>query len=219
MIKFDPIGLLQHIVPLRWLHRIIRVAALGIILYFIIVRISQYRHFFWKPLWAAETLLFIIVFIAFIVRVNPVDRSRGIREIVIPLIGSVLPFGLLKTYPTPWITADVNRLMAVFAWMALTTFFTAWGMWTLRSSFSITVEVRNLVTKGPYRLVRHPVYLGEMLAAASVVVWRWSWVNAGILVMFIIVQMSRARWEENKLKRVFPEYRDLMTKSLWFWRL
>jgi protein-S-isoprenylcysteine O-methyltransferase Ste14 len=219
MIKFDPIGLLQHIVPLQWLHRIIRVAALAVILYFIVVRISQYPHFFWKPLWAAETLLFIIVFIAFIVRVNPVDRSRGIKEIIIPLIGSVLPFGLLKTYPTPWITADVNRLMAVFAWMTLATFFTAWGMWTLRSSFSITVEVRNLVTKGPYRLVRHPVYLGEMLAAASVTVWRWSWVNAAILALFVAVQMLRAHWEESKLQKTFPAYKEQMARSLWLWKI
>jgi protein-S-isoprenylcysteine O-methyltransferase Ste14 len=219
MIKFDPVGWFESIIPVRWLYCVVRLVALAIILYFIIVRIGQYRFFFWKPLWAAETFLFIVVFIAFIIRIDPVDRSRGFKEIIIPLIGSALPFGLLKTYPTPWIMADLNRLTAVFAWMSLATFFTAWGMWTLRRSFSITVEARSLVTKGPYRLVRHPVYLGEVFAAVSVVMWRWSWVNAGILAMFIIVQMSRARWEENKLKRIFPEYKELMAKSLWFWRI
>jgi protein-S-isoprenylcysteine O-methyltransferase Ste14 len=219
MIKFDPIGWFESVIPVRWLYRVVRFIALAIILYFIIVRVGQYRYFFWKPLWAAETLLFIVVFIAFIIRIDPVDRSRGFKEIIIPLIGSALPFGLLKTYPTPWVIADLNRLTVVFAWMSLTTFFTAWGMWTLRRSFSITVEARSLVTKGPYRLVRHPVYLGEILAAISVVMWRWSWVNAVILAMFVTVQMSRARWEENKLKRVFPEYRDQMAKSLWFWRI
>jgi protein-S-isoprenylcysteine O-methyltransferase Ste14 len=217
MISFDPIGWFEKIIPQHCLHRIIRLGALAVILYFIALRVSQYIYYFWKPLWAAETLIFIVVFIAFIIRINPVDHSRGIREIVIPLIGSVLPFGLLNTYPTPWIIADLNRLTAVFIWMSVATFFTAWGMWTLRRSFSITVEARSLVTKGPYRLVRHPVYLGEILAAVSIVVWRWSWINVVILSLFILIQMMRARWEELKLLRTFPEYKEVMAKSLWFW--
>jgi protein-S-isoprenylcysteine O-methyltransferase Ste14 len=219
MIPFDPLGWLEHIVPLRWLHRIIRFSALAIILFFIISRIGQYRYYFWKPLWAAETLLFVVVFIAFIVRTDPVNRSQGIREIIVPLLGSVLPFGLLKTYPSRWITGDLNLLTAVFAWMTLATFLTVWGMWTLRRSFSITVEARNPVASGPYRLVRHPVYLGEMLAAASVVVWRWSLTNAVILAAFIFIQLQRARWEESKLQKTFPAYREQMAGSMWFWKI
>lgn len=219
MITFDPLGWFERIVPLHWLHRIVRFAALAIILYFIVSRIGQYRYYFWKPLWAAETLLFVVVFIAFIVRSNPVGRSHGAKEIIIPLMGSALPFGLLKTYPSPWITADLKLLTAVFAWMTLATFFTTWGMWTLRRSFSITVEARSLVVSGPYRLVRHPVYLGEMLAAASVVVWRWSLINIAILALFITVQMLRAGWEESKLQRTFPAYREQMAGSLWFWKI
>jgi protein-S-isoprenylcysteine O-methyltransferase Ste14 len=219
MITFDPLGWLERIVPLHWLHRIIRFAALAVILYFLVIRISQYRYYFWKPLWAAETLLFVVVFVAFIVRSNPVDRSQGIKEIMVPLLGSVLPFGLLKTYPSPWIIGELNLLTAVFAWMTIATFLTTWGMWTLRRSFSITVEARSLVVSGPYRLIRHPVYFGEMLAAASVVVWRWSILNAFILALFILIQMLRARWEESKLQRTFPAYREQMAGSLWFWKI
>jgi protein-S-isoprenylcysteine O-methyltransferase Ste14 len=217
MIIFDPIGWFERIIPLHWLHQIIRGAALTIILAFLVVRISQYPYYFWKPLWAAETLLFIVVLIAFIVRTNPIDRSQGVKEIIIPWLGSALPFGLLKTHPTAFIMANENFLTVVFAWMSLATFFTTWGMWSLRHSFSITVEARSLVTTGPYRWVRHPVYLGEMLAATSVVVWRWSFLNASILALFVFVQMLRAHWEEAKLERVFPDYRALMTGSRWFW--
>jgi protein-S-isoprenylcysteine O-methyltransferase Ste14 len=219
MITFDPLGWLERIVPLHWLHRTIRIAALAIVLYFIVLRIGQYRYYFWKPLWAAETLLFVVVFIAFIVRSNPVDRSQGIKEIIVPLLGSILPFGLLKTYPSPWIIGDLILLTVVFAWMTLATFLTTWGMWTLRRSFSITVEARSLVVSGPYRLIRHPVYLGEMLAATSVVVWRWSLMNAVILAAFILIQMLRASWEESKLQRTFPAYKEQMAESLWFWKI
>jgi len=218
MIKFDPIGWLEPVVPIAWLHRIIRACAFTIVLWFFAVRIGQYRNFIWKPLWAAETLLFGVVAIAFIVRSNPVDRSHGVKEIIVPLIASVLPFGLLRTYPSRWIIGNTDLLAAVFMWMTLSTALTVWGMWAVRRSFSITVEARDVVTWGPYRWLRHPIYLGEMLSAAAVVVWRWSWSNAAIFMLFVMIQLLRACWEESKLERVFPAYRDALAGSRWFWR-
>ena len=41
---------------------------------------------------------------------------------------------------------------------------------TLGKSFSLIPQTRNLVTSGPYRLVRHPVYVGEN-GALGLVVW------------------------------------------------
>jgi protein-S-isoprenylcysteine O-methyltransferase Ste14 len=219
MIKFDPLGWFEHIIPMRWLYRIIRVCALAAVTWFLVVRISQYNYFFCKPLWAAETLLFIVLVIAFIVRSNPVDRSQGIKEIVIPLIGSVLPFGLLRTYPSTWMVGNISLLTTIFLWMTFSTGFTVWGMWALRHSFSITVEARRLVTSGPYRWVRHPVYLGEILTAAAVTVWRWSWQNVAILLIFVTIQLVRACMEESKLVKVFPGYRDSLGRSMWFWKM
>jgi protein-S-isoprenylcysteine O-methyltransferase Ste14 len=219
MIRFDPLGWFEHVIPMAWLHRIIRACALVIVLWFFVIRIGQYRYFFFKPLWAAETLLFAVVAIAFIVRSNPVDRSQGAKEIIVPLIGSALPFGLLFTYPTPWIVSNTGYLMAVFLCMTLSTGFTVWGMWTLRHSFSITVEARELVAHGPYRLVRHPIYLGEIMSAVSVVVWRYSWLNLFILTLFVIVQLLRSYWEESKLGKIFPDYSECFAGRLWFWKI
>jgi len=219
MIRFDPIGWLENIVPGEWIHRVIRLCAFSVVFVFFIMRIGQYRNFYWKPLWAAETLLFAVAAIAFIVRTNPVDRSHGIKEIIIPLIASVLPFALLTTHPSQWIIGNKHLLAAVFMWMTLSTALTAWGMWTLRRCFSITVEARDIVNGGPYRWLRHPIYLGEMLSAAAVVAWRWSWLNVLVLMLFVIIQLLRANWEESKLARVFPSYRDTLVLSRWFWKI
>lgn len=186
---------------------------------FLVLRVGQYHNYFWKPLWAAETLLFIVLIIAFIVRHNPVERSYGIKEIIVPLIGSVLPFGLLGTIPNIWITGNTTLLTVIFLWMTLATVITIWGMWVLRHSFSITVEVRALVTCRPYCWVRHPVYMGEILAAAAVLVWRWSWLNSAIFLLFVIIQLLRSRWEESKLKKAFPAYNELLAKSRWLWNI
>jgi protein-S-isoprenylcysteine O-methyltransferase Ste14 len=216
MNKFDPFGRLEQVVSIKWLHRVIRAVMLLVVLIFLAMRIRQYDGFLFKPLWAAETLLYVILAIAFAVRSDPVDRSRGVAEIIVPLIGSALPFALLIKAPGAWILGKPFLLKVVFFWMAIAEGFTAWSIWSLRRSFSITVEARALVTHGPYRWVRHPVYLGEILAAAAVVAWRWSLLNMAIFILFVIIQLFRARWEESKLRRTFPEYTAFSTRSKWF---
>src|SRR4030067_708703 len=216
--RLYPFGLLEQVVPAKRLHWIIRAAALAVVLGFLVVRVRQYDDFLFKPLWAVETLLYVVLAIAFAVRSDPVDRSRGFAEIIVPLIGGVLPFALLITQPGAWIMGNQFLLTAVFCWMTLATGFTALSIWTLRRSFSITVEARTLVTHGPYCWVRHPVYLGEILAAVAVVAWRWSLLNVAIFILFVIIQLLRARREESKLLRTFPEYRSFSTRSRWLWR-
>jgi protein-S-isoprenylcysteine O-methyltransferase Ste14 len=108
---------------------------------------------------------------------------------------------------------------ALFWAMAASTALTAWGLWTLRRSFSITVEARALVTRGPYRLVRHPVYLGEAVSAAAVALWRPSAANLALALLFAALQLWRARMEERKLARAFPaEFRAWAARSRWLWR-
>ncbi len=219
MRTFDPFAWFERIISAQWLHRIIRAGAVVVSLAFLVVRIRHYHDYAFKLLWLAETLLYSVLVIAFLVRRDPVDRSRGVFEIIVPLIGSVLPFGLLLTRPSVWIIENKVLMTAVFTWMTLSTVFTAWGMWVLRRSFSITVEARVLVTEKPYCWVRHPIYLGEILAAAAVVVWRWSLPNVGIFLLFVTIQLLRARKEEVKLARTFPAYRDFVGRSWWFWRM
>lgn len=218
MNRFDPFSLFERIMPVQRLHTIIRVAALMVVLGFLVLRVQQYHNFLFKPLWLAETLLFIILIIAFAVRRDPIDRSRGFAEIVMPLIGAVLPFGLLLTPPRAWLMGSNALLTGVFCWMTLATAFTAWSMWVLRYSFSITVEARVLVTKGPYRYIRHPIYLGEILSAAAVLAWRWSLMNLALFIMFVTIQLLRSRWEEVKLARIFPDYKEFAGRSWWFWK-
>ncbi|NVN98162.1 MAG: hypothetical protein HXX17_02485 [Geobacteraceae bacterium] len=217
--KFDPFGQASAYLSEELLHRIIRLFMTVLLGVFLLHRLQQYNLFAVKGLWLAESTLFIVLISAYLLRSAPVSRSRGVYEIIIPLIGSALPFLLLISPPSPLVTTNIKLLYGLLWWMTAATALTVWGMWALRSSFSITVEARKLVTTAPYRFIRHPVYLGEILAAASVAIIRLSPQGIIILFIFIAIQLYRTRMEEKKLVSVFPEYKTGLAKSIWLWRL
>jgi len=80
------------------------------------------------------------------------------------------------------------------------------GIVSLRRSFSIMVEARAPVFTGLYAYVRHPLYIGEALAASGVLVFRFSPANLVLYALFIACQVYRAALEEKKLISVFSEY-------------
>ena len=83
--------------------------------------------------------------------------------------------------------------------------YSVWGLAYLRRSFSIVPEARRLVTGGPYRLSRHPVYLGEIIAALGVNLATAGWPGALAIAYFITAEILRMRWEEGVLSRAFPD--------------
>ncbi len=216
---FDPFGWTARFIPEKILHRLVRAAVLAVLAVFLWWRVEYYDQFLLKPLWAVETLIYVTLMVAFLLRLDPRERSRGVREIVVPLAGGVAPFALLLSPPQAAIGNNLITLQAVFWWMTVASALTVWGMWSMRRTFSITVEARALVTSGPYRWLRHPIYAGELLTAAAVTLWRFSILNLFVFAAFVAIQLLRARSEEQKLARVFPEYTAWADGSWWFWRV
>ncbi|HET7378553.1 MAG TPA: isoprenylcysteine carboxylmethyltransferase family protein [Gaiellales bacterium] len=73
--------------------------------------------------------------------------------------------------------------------------------------FGVLPDVRGLVTRGPYSIVRHPLYLGELTALLGVAVGTGQWQTAlAIWVITLLLQLARTRYEEQSLRHVFPEY-------------
>jgi protein-S-isoprenylcysteine O-methyltransferase Ste14 len=83
--------------------------------------------------------------------------------------------------------------------------YSVWGLAYLRRSFSIIPEARRLVTGGPYRLSRHPVYLGEVATAIGVNLATAGWLSAVAIAYFIVCELLRIRWEERILASTFPD--------------
>ena len=97
------------------------------------------------------------------------------------------------------------------------------GVWTLGynrwGNFNIRPELRSgarLVTGGPYRHIRHPMYASVLLGTGALGVadarpWR-----IALLAALLIVLLLKAAREEQYLHAAFPEYAAYASRT---WRL
>ena len=88
-----------------------------------------------------------------------------------------------------------------------------WALLYLRRSFSIMAEVRDLQLRGPYRWIRHPMYLGEILATLGFCLLKFSWFNIGLTGLFVFLLILRAKIEENKISKYYPGYIDYQKQT------
>ena len=83
-----------------------------------------------------------------------------------------------------------------------------WGILTMRiGNFNIQPEVKStsLVTKGPYRWIRNPMYTAVILFYLPIVVLNFNWMNALVFIVLIAVLLMKIKSEEQFLKERFGE--------------
>jgi protein-S-isoprenylcysteine O-methyltransferase Ste14 len=92
----------------------------------------------------------------------------------------------------------------------------AWSVWALRclgQNLSVIAQAREVAEHGPYRLVRHPLYTGEIVSALGLAI------AAGTLAAFAVwlalgaMQVYRAVREEQILLSALPGYRDYRART------
>jgi protein-S-isoprenylcysteine O-methyltransferase Ste14 len=123
------------------------------------------------------------------------------------VIGAFVPqHNLLFNPPDALIFVASLLSIAAFAFACL-------GLGYLRRNLSIIPEARKVVTGGPYRIVRHPLYLAEIGAALALVLAAPYQTPVIALVAFILLQCTRARFEERLLLETLPEYTDYQKRT------
>jgi protein-S-isoprenylcysteine O-methyltransferase Ste14 len=83
-----------------------------------------------------------------------------------------------------------------------------WTVWSLRRSISLVPQARSLVTSGPYRLARHPIYAGYLVQYVGLWLAHWSLALGLILLLWLALTASRVHFEESVLQAEFPQYRQ-----------
>jgi len=185
--------------------------------------------------WALLTGLFALFTAAYLRRPKASALASRPVEIILPLLvvalptfqagGSQLAYRLVQDsvelasairFLFEPLGAGIGNI-ASLAGMAIGEAFAIYSMLYLGRSFSIFAEARKLVTGGPYRIVRHPLYAGEMIAIWSYTLAypsRWS---LGVISLFTLLQCWRAKVEERKLEESFPEYANLRNQTGFMW--
>ena len=86
----------------------------------------------------------------------------------------------------------------------------------LGKAFSLIPQARNVVRSGPYRWLRHPLYLAEEIALLGTALEYFSALAFGILLLHVSVQVFRIHYEEALLRRTLPGYNDYAAMT---WRM
>lgn len=86
------------------------------------------------------------------------------------------------------------------------------GVLNLQQSFGIVTKVNEVITKGLYGVVRHPIYFGYLIMTIGFILMTPRLLHIAAYVLAVILQVWRARIEENKLAAASAEYRAYMKK-------
>ena len=136
-------------------------------------------------------------------RLPPVSSASGITPRVVALVGAFATVTFVALPPldvAPGVKIASDILVIVGFSLCI------WCLWWLGRSFSIMAQARRLVTGGPYRIIRHPLYACEVIALAGIILSKPSWPAIAIASIAMVFQYLRIRNEEKVLQQTFPEY-------------
>ncbi len=146
---------------------------------------------------------FYVLIVAFYVLRTRARATTGSLPARVLAVVTTTPFGIA------FLAGPVSHPVTLAVANVLLCLGLGWSVWSLRHlgrSFSIVAQARSLVRTGPYRFVRHPLYLGELVAVLGVVMAGFSWQALGLFGMLLALQVYRASKEEELLAESFPEY-------------
>jgi protein-S-isoprenylcysteine O-methyltransferase Ste14 len=153
----------------------------------------------------AMAVLFFLVIILLTIRRTPRRKARGLLPRLTAITGCLLPFVLIAL-PRGHLPPLAKNLSSIIALLGVLASIAA--VYYLGRSFSIFPQARALMTDGPYRFVRHPLYLAEFVVLFGSI-WEinqpWPLV---VVVAAIGIQLPRMHFEERVLSEEFPEYRE-----------
>lgn len=154
--------------------------------------------------WAAFWLYWLVAAFSMKRGRVPWSRELGIRAVIIVLAVLLLRLGAFRGHTlntTPW------RAGLGLALFALGLGFALWARLKLGRNWGTPMTQKDepeLVTGGPYRLVRHPIYSGVLIGAVgTAVALSWMWLIAGLLAGIYFIYSATV--EERYLTEQFPD--------------
>ena len=125
------------------------------------------------------------------------------------VIGQFVLIGAVALLPgAHWHVTTAHEVVAVVLILAALIL----GLWAARwlgrglTPLPLPNGQVGLITGGPYRWVRHPMYSAVMLGMSGVALGSGSWCSVTALVGLVGLFAFKSRWEERHLEAAFPGY-------------
>ena len=107
--------------------------------------------------------------------------------------------------------------IAILTGIAIGVFTMFWALLTMRlSNLNMMPDLKHksiLVTSGPYRAIRHPMYASVLLVTLMLVVNHLTLLRAGFWLVLVIDLHFKYLYEEKLLLEKHPEYIDYKKKT------
>ncbi|TMD64951.1 MAG: isoprenylcysteine carboxylmethyltransferase family protein [Chloroflexi bacterium] len=151
-----------------------------------------------------------IAFFAFLLGIYTIRRKAVAHDhnpvaVGVALVGSFILYGIFLI-PGQSRSTDISVLAASDMLLACGMIWALYSLTYLRNRFSIVPEARGLVTTGPYHFVRHPIYLGEIIAGFGLVLPTVLSLHLLVFCIFLGAQVARTYFEERMMRTVYPTY-------------
>ena len=97
------------------------------------------------------------------------------------------------------------------AWLVLIAgvAFGVWALLTMGRHVNVSPRLREnvpLQTSGPYRFVRHPMYLALMVFCGAFLIDSFSFYTGTLWLSLLLVLACKIYYEEQSLRKRFPDY-------------
>jgi protein-S-isoprenylcysteine O-methyltransferase Ste14 len=148
---------------------------------------------------------FSFLFVMYMVRGRAVAKDHNPLAVAAAMVGSFVLF-ILILLPSPPRSEQLAVLAVSNVCLAVGMTQAIYALAYLRHRFSLVPEARGLVTTGPYRWVRHPIYVGEIVAGFGLVLPTVAGPPLVVFIIFVAAEIVRTYYEERVLRRTYPEY-------------
>lgn len=153
--------------------------------------------------WAAFWLYWLVAAFSMKRGRVPWSRELGLRAVIAVIVIVLIRFGAIRNHH---LTTEAWRAGLGLAIFAVGLGFAIWARVHIGRNWGTPMTQKfepELVTSGPYHLVRHPIYSGILLAGVGTAVGlNWLWLIVVVLVGFYFVYSATV--EERYMTTQFP---------------